>query len=192
MAENTQPTADEAEDVAVVIPVENELETVGDEVLPENDQQEVIITNNSSEEETTAVVSDENIQNTKSPMKNTVVSEESRQTTIHLNVEKKHRSPKGIKQRVREIKRAKQVIQQKMNSSSSESGVYLLLLVILALILPPLAVFIIDDISTRFWINLVLWLIGLGVGAIFFTGGLIWLCAVIAVIHALLIVLGII
>lgn len=65
-----------------------------------------------------------------------------------------------------------------------------ILLVILAILLPPLAVYMKEGVTTRFWIDLICWLLG---GGFFFTpffyGGGLWL---FAVIFALLIVLDVI
>ncbi|MBL7898229.1 MAG: YqaE/Pmp3 family membrane protein [Crocinitomicaceae bacterium] len=68
----------------------------------------------------------------------------------------------------------------------------LILLVILAIILPPLAVFLFEGATGRFWITLILWLLGWGVGWYIFHGGLAGLCSLVAIIFALLIVLGVI
>lgn len=74
--------------------------------------------------------------------------------------------------------------------STSDSDVMLIILVILAIIIPPLAVYLVKDISTPFWINLILALIGWGVGFALLGGALAWLGGLAAIIHALLIVLG--
>lgn len=78
----------------------------------------------------------------------------------------------------------------KAAASSSDTGM-LILLVILALIIPPLAVFIYEGATSRFWIDLILAIIGYGIG-FWLLGGLGWLCALAAVIYALLIVLEVI
>jgi uncharacterized membrane protein YqaE (UPF0057 family) len=75
---------------------------------------------------------------------------------------------------------------------SSESGAMLVLLVILAIFIPPLAVAIYEGITTRFWIDLILAIVGYGIGFAFFGFGLAFLCGLAAVIYALLIVLGVI
>lgn len=67
-----------------------------------------------------------------------------------------------------------------------------ILLVILAIILAPLAVFIYEGASNRFWITLILWLVGVGVGYFLFGPALAWACGLVAAIYAILIVLGII
>lgn len=87
-------------------------------------------------------------------------------------------SPKMIKTKVSE-------------SAGADSTVMLILLVILCFILPPLAVFIFESASTRFWIDLILWLLGWGVGW-WLLGGLGGLCTLVAVILALLIILSVI
>jgi uncharacterized membrane protein YqaE (UPF0057 family) len=61
----------------------------------------------------------------------------------------------------------------------------LILLVILALLLPPLAVYLyFGEINVHFWINLILCLVGGGVGVVVGYWGL-------AIIHALLVVFGV-
>lgn len=82
---------------------------------------------------------------------------------------------------------------KKVSENSGASGdVMLILLVILAIILPPLAVFLFEGATGRFWITLILWLLGWGVGWYIFHGGLAGLCSLVAIIFALLIVLGVI
>ncbi len=76
-------------------------------------------------------------------------------------------------------------------NAAGASGVMLILLVILCFILPPLAVFIFESASTRFWIDFILWLLGWGVGW-WLLGPLGWLCSLVAVIFALLIILSVI
>ena len=67
----------------------------------------------------------------------------------------------------------------------------LIILVILAILIPPLAVFIYEQATSRFWIDLILAILGFGVG-FWLLGGLGWLCGLAAVIYALLIVLEVI
>lgn len=80
---------------------------------------------------------------------------------------------------------------KKKTSKAPAGDVNTILLVILAILLPPLAVFIFEGTTTRFWIDLILALIGWGVG-FWLLGGLGWICGLAAVIYALLIVLGVI
>jgi uncharacterized membrane protein YqaE (UPF0057 family) len=80
----------------------------------------------------------------------------------------------------------------KQHRSNAPAGdVELILLVILALLIPPLAVFLFEGSSQRFWIDLILALVGYGVG-FWLLGGLGWICALVSVIYALLIVLEVI
>lgn len=78
------------------------------------------------------------------------------------------------------------------SAGGSGGGAMLILLVILAFILPPLAVALFDGISGRFWIDLLLFVIGIGVGWLIFGGHLAWICGVAAVIYALLILFSVI
>ena len=84
------------------------------------------------------------------------------------------------------------VADHQSSSGASNDGVMLVLLVILAIVIPPLAVALFEGITKRFWIDLILAIIGLGIGFFFLTGGLVWLCALAAIIYALLIVLEVI
>lgn len=78
---------------------------------------------------------------------------------------------------------------QSKRAGGGGSDVNIIILVILAIIIPPLAVFLFEGATSRFWIDLVLALLGYGVG-FGIIGGLGGLLALIAVIYALLIVLG--
>lgn len=80
---------------------------------------------------------------------------------------------------------------QKAMHQHSEFGVLgILLLVIIALIIPPLAVVIYDGFSGRFWLTLLLWLIGIGLGWWLLGPTIGWICGLIAVIYALIVILG--
>ena len=81
------------------------------------------------------------------------------------------------------------------NEKSNDNGAaavdgMTILLVILAIIIPPLAVFLFEGVTTRFWIDLILALVGIGLGV--GLGGLAYLAALASVIYALLIVLNVI
>jgi uncharacterized membrane protein YqaE (UPF0057 family) len=80
---------------------------------------------------------------------------------------------------------------KKKSSKAPSSDVELILLVILALIIPPLAVFLFEGTTQRFWIDLILAIIGYGVG-FWLLSGLGWICGLVSVIYALLIVLEVI
>lgn len=92
------------------------------------------------------------------------------------------------KMRVKDVLKA---VREAKKKSKREDAVMLVLLVILALILPPLAVGIYEGITGRFWLVLILWLVGWGVGWWLLGPGLAGLCSLVAVILALLIVLGV-
>ncbi len=79
----------------------------------------------------------------------------------------------------------------KKNSSSPASDVDTILLVILAILIPPLAVFLFEGVTTRFWIDLILAIIGWGVG-FWLLGNLGWICGIAAIFYALLIVMNVI
>lgn len=99
-----------------------------------------------------------------------------------LNTNKKS-SKKTIKNKVKAAK-------EKMSSPAS-SDVMTVLLVIIALFIPPLAVFLYEGATTRFWLILILSILAYGVGwYLFGTSGALF--GLIAVIWAILIVLGIV
>ncbi len=77
----------------------------------------------------------------------------------------------------------------KPNAKQAEDSLTLLLYIILAIILAPLAVLLKEGVTKRFWIDLLLWLIGFGVVFASFFGGLIVL---LAIVYAILIVADII
>lgn len=70
---------------------------------------------------------------------------------------------------------------------SGSSGLGLLVLVLLAIFIPPVAVLLVDGLSSRFWIDLILALLGIGAfGLLGALGGIAYLAAII---YALIIVL---
>lgn len=85
-------------------------------------------------------------------------------------------------------------LQQKPASSRkkipADDGTMLVLLVILAILLSPIAVYLKEGATTRFWIDLICWLLGGGffLTPFFYGGGLL----LFAIIFALLIVLDVI
>ena len=103
-------------------------------------------------------------------------------TALPVNANKKKRIK--IKDIFKAVKRAKS-----MRRGADEMTI---LLVILALFIPPLAVGIFEGITTRFWIDLILFLLGIGVGLWLLGSGIGWICGIVAVIYAILIILGVI
>ena len=86
----------------------------------------------------------------------------------------------------------KQAVKKSMHSPTPmDDTAMLIILIILAILIPPLAVFIYEGATSRFWIDLILAIIGYGVGFLFFPH-LAFLCGLAAVIYALLIVLEVI
>jgi uncharacterized membrane protein YqaE (UPF0057 family) len=77
-------------------------------------------------------------------------------------------------------------------TSQTQDDVMFILALILAFLIPPLAVYLVDGVSNRFWLNLVLFLLAIGIAGALVSviGSLTWLLMLIAIVHALLIVLG--
>lgn len=70
--------------------------------------------------------------------------------------------------------------------SGKEADTNTLILVVLAILLPPVAVYLHEqETNTKFWITLLLFLLGIA-GAVFFS----WLLIFAAIVYALLVVLG--
>ena len=110
-------------------------------------------------------------------------------TNLETVVQEKTRMPTKLKNSVKKvIDRTKSLTPQDMTRGGSTSLLVLVLLVIIALILPPLAVILYDGVGRPFWIDLVLWLIGIGVGFALFGPLGAYLCALIALIYALLVI----
>ena len=86
--------------------------------------------------------------------------------------------------------RIEKIIPEGLSNSSVDSDLMFILCIVLAFLIPPLAVYLTEGVTTRFWLNLVLFILGWGVGWYFFGGGIAFLCSLLAVVHALLIVLG--
>lgn len=85
------------------------------------------------------------------------------------------------------LSRTELVEELKSSKSDVDPTVMLILLIILAFIIPPLAVFLYEGASGRFWIDLILFIVGIALGG--WLGGIAWLALLAAVIYALLIVI---
>lgn len=109
-------------------------------------------------------------------------------TPVKVNATKEIESRKEVRKDVRE--QVKQ-LRKKESSSSAVDGMTILL-VILAIIIPPLAVGIYEGITVRFWIDLILALIGWGLAYWLLGAGIAFLGGLAAIIYALLIVLEVI
>jgi len=88
--------------------------------------------------------------------------------------------------------RIEKIIPEGLSNSSVDSDVMFIIALILAFLIPPLAVYLVDGVSNRFWLNLVLFLLAIGIAGALVSviGSLTWLLMLIAIVHALLIVLG--
>lgn len=91
-------------------------------------------------------------------------------------------------ERKERLKQARREIRQYYTNKKSgkETDTNTLILVVLAILLPPVAVYLHEqETNTKFWITLLLFLLGIA-GAVFFS----WLLIFAAVVFALLVVLG--
>lgn len=79
----------------------------------------------------------------------------------------------------------------KENKNRGGGSLPLILLIILAIFIPPLAVGLYEGITGRFWLVLILWLLAWGLGGWFFGPHIGALFSLLAIILALLIVLGV-
>jgi uncharacterized membrane protein YqaE (UPF0057 family) len=76
-----------------------------------------------------------------------------------------------------------------MKEQGYETDTNTLLLLILAILIPPLAVYLHQgEINTKFWIALILWLLGLGLFGILTS--LAWIGILPSIIYAILVILG--
>jgi len=141
-----------------------------------------------------------NTLNTKNNNNTTEVIKDTKTPTVKLKKTKSSNSqnqltnisPTRKNKKEQLTKKIVSVKKQLTKQSPIDSDVMLIILVILAIFLPPLAVFIFEEVTTRFWIDLILWLVGIGVAGIIFGSGLAALGGLIAIIYALLIVLDVI
>ncbi|NOQ76041.1 MAG: YqaE/Pmp3 family membrane protein [Crocinitomix sp.] len=108
------------------------------------------------------------------------------------NVVPEGKTKNRLMNRIEKVLNRNKATPQNMTRSSSESGIMLVLLVLLAIFLAPLAVLIYDGVDRPFWIDLILWLVGIGVGYFLFGAGVAFLCGLIATIYALLIIFNIV
>jgi len=94
-------------------------------------------------------------------------------------------SKKEKKMRLKHLKaELKTLMALKEQGYETDTNTFLLL--ILAILLPPLAVYLHQgEINTKFWITLILWILGW-----VFWGALAWVPALPAIIYAILVILG--
>ncbi len=101
----------------------------------------------------------------------------------------KIKNVKSIKKKIRQLKHQEGFKSASDDDWEIDSDVMFVVMIVLAIILPPLAVYLIKGKSNAFILNLLLWLVGIGVGIAVF-GGLVWWAGLLALIHAILVVLG--
>lgn len=140
-------------------------------------------------------VKNESINDTKTLKRNTTTSQQKRKvaaksTQIVRNNLVKEAQTKTNTATERFVKEelSTSTSDQREKHSSSSSDVEIILLVLLALIIPPLAVYLVQDTSTMFVVDLILFIIGWGSFWFFSLGGL---ASLVAVVIALLVVFGV-
>ena len=143
------------------------------------------------------LVEDESVIGINEVTENEVIQQSTKNSDAVSNLEivvpEKTRVREKLKKGVEKVfHKIKNPSAQDMTRGSSSSGLVLILLVILAIFLPPLAVVIYDGVGRPFWIDLVLWLIAIGVGYALFGAGIAFLCGLIATIYALLIIFDVV
>ncbi len=149
-------------ETSVAIPNEND-------ALPNNiDEKDVAVENNSSAfVQTSKSIKEAHPSNRSFEPKATLMRNENKKISFPVN-------------------KTPQFVSPKHKSPSEPAGdVSQIVLVILALVLSPLAIFLKEGVTTRFWIDLICWLLGAGVVGFFFYGGGLLL---FAIVFALLIV----
>jgi len=127
----------------------------------------------------TAIIEETTIITPTNDVVKTVVEENQTNTVAESNIVTEAEGVKTAE--TKNLKSKNKIVKKKSKKKSSNSNGFAIgtiILVILAIFIPPLAVFLFEGVTTRFWINLIL--------------TLLLITALIAVIHALLIVLGVI
>tara|TARA_B110000211_G_C13950293_1_gene495849 strand:+ start:198 stop:839 length:642 start_codon:yes stop_codon:yes gene_type:complete len=89
------------------------------------------------------------------------------------------------------FKKIKALKKELKKSENNDIDTNTLLLLILAILLPPLAVYLMKGISNDFWLNLILAILGWGILGIVAASS-IWFGGIVAIVHALLLLFGII
>ncbi|MFK8044229.1 MAG: YqaE/Pmp3 family membrane protein [Crocinitomicaceae bacterium] len=110
---------------------------------------------------------------------------QSDQSVEFFEYSRKSSNQKAVKKITAKLKHE---IKGTVKAKKSSSGIGTLILVLIALLIPPLAVFLKEGVTKRFWIDLILFLVGYGLGAALL-GPLAWIGGLASVIYALLIVL---
>lgn len=123
------------------------------------------------------------------PALDTVKSEKTFRSMNKMTLAQKFKAVKSVKKQLMQIKKAG------FNGYGDDdweisNDVMFIVMIVLSIILSPLAVYLVKGKSNSFILNLLLWLIGfLGLGIVGIPN-LVGICALLAIIHALLVVLG--
>ncbi len=128
---------------------------------------------------------------------NKTINLKSQLSTASLNKKstliKNIKTAKRIKNEIRHLKHKKSFHSAASDDDDIDSDLMFVLLLVLALLLPPACVYMIKGKdSFPFKLNLVLWLIGLLGWGLFsvLTINFVWLAYVLAIVHAILVLLG--
>ncbi len=128
---------------------------------------------------------------------NKTINLKSQLSTASLNKKstliKNIKTAKRIKNEIRHLKHNKSFHSAASDDDDIDSDLMFVLLLVLALLLPPACVYMIKGKdSFPFKLNLVLWLIGLLGWGLFsvLTINFVWLAYVLAIVHAILVLLG--
>jgi len=106
-----------------------------------------------------------------------------------MTIAQKVKTVKQVRKQLKQMKKQGGFTAAGDDDWEIDSDVMFVVMIILAIILPPLAVYLIKGKSTSFILNLLLLLVGIGVGYALL-GGLVWWAGLLALIHAILVVLG--
>lgn len=170
-------------------------ETVKNEEVKASEEEYVVMNENTATpvSTTSAYSTVESVGDIASVNENEIVNTQKRELTgsSSLTTTKASVNSTSSTKKINVFKAQKQAVNYlKKNTSSPASDVATIVLVILAILIPPLAVFLFEGVTSRFWIDLILAILGWGAYGIFH--GMLWICGLVAVIYALLIVLNVI
>ena len=114
-------------------------------------------------------------------------------STKKINIVKNIKTAKRIKNEIKHLKHKNSFHSAASDDDEIDSDLMFVLLLVLALLLPPACVYMIKGKdSFPFKLNLVLWLIGLLGWGLFsvLTINFVWLAYILAILHAILVLLG--
>lgn len=111
--------------------------------------------------------------------------------TTHKTPAKKHRtekftSPLVAADHFAQLSTARAAIKHPV-ATTPHSDVAVVLLIIIAIFIPPLAILLFEGLTGRFLLDLIIWLLAIGVYFVYPIGGLL---ALFAILYAIIVVLG--